>query len=179
VTEESKRLRESIRSVPDFPKQGIVFRDITTLLKDPEALREAGASLLARYRHLRIDKVAAIESRGFILGGILAEKLGVGFVPIRKPGKLPAAVARKEYSLEYGTDALEIHRDAIRPGERVLLHDDLLATGGTAKAACSLIEELGGVVVGVAFLIELQFLAGRDALRGYDVYSLVQYGAER
>jgi adenine phosphoribosyltransferase len=179
VTEENKRLRESIRSVPDFPKQGIVFRDITTLLKDPEALREAGASLLARYRHLRIDKVAAIESRGFILGGILAEKLGVGFVPIRKPGKLPAAVARKEYSLEYGTDALEIHRDAIRPGERVLLHDDLLATGGTAKAACSLIEELGGVVVGVAFLIELQFLAGRDALRGYDVYSLVQYGAER
>lgn len=179
MTEENKRLRESIRSVPDFPKQGIVFRDITTLLKDPEALREAGASLLARYRHLRIDKVAAIESRGFILGGILAEKLGVGFVPIRKPGKLPAAVARKEYSLEYGTDALEIHRDAIRPGERVLLHDDLLATGGTAKAACSLIEELGGVVVGVAFLIELQFLAGRDALRGYDVYSLVQYGAER
>jgi len=165
--------------VPDFPKPGIVFRDITTLLKDPEALREAGARLLARYRHLRIDKVAGIESRGFILGGILAEKLGVGFVPIRKPGKLPAAVARKEYSLEYGTDALEIHRDAIRPGERVLLHDDLLATGGTAKAACSLIEELGGVVVGVAFLIELQFLSGRDALRGYDVYSLVQYGVER
>jgi adenine phosphoribosyltransferase len=165
--------------VPDFPKQGIVFRDITTLLKDPEALREATESLLARYRHLRIDKVAGIESRGFILGGILAEKLGVGFVPIRKPGKLPAAVARKEYSLEYGTDALEIHRDAIRPGERVLLHDDLLATGGTAKAACLLIEELGGVVVGVAFLIELQFLSGRDALRGYDVYSLVQYRAER
>ena len=150
-----------IRSVPDFPKKGIVFRDITTLLKSKGAFARAIDLLHDHYKGSRIDKVVSVESRGYILGAPLAYKLGAGFVPIRKPGKLPAATLRQEYALEYGTDAVEIHRDAVAVGERVLLHDDLLATGGTAAAACQLVEKLGGKVVGVSFLIELAFLQGR------------------
>ncbi len=171
-------LQSSIRTVPDFPKKGIMFRDITTLLKDPAMLRAAVDALTEKYRALKIDAVAGIESRGFILGAPLAYNLGVGFLPIRKPGKLPAAVTRQEYSLEYGTDAIEIHNDAVRKGMRVLLHDDLLATGGTMGAACTLVEKLGGVVVGVSFLLELEFLKGRAFLAGRDVHSLVRYAQE-
>ncbi|MFN0156685.1 MAG: adenine phosphoribosyltransferase [Bacteroidota bacterium] len=171
-------LIEAIRSVPDFPKKGIVFRDITTLLKNPTALREAVELLYSEAKKHNIEIVAGIESRGFILGGILAHELGVGFVPIRKPGKLPAEKLRQEYSLEYGTDAIEIHRDAILPGTRVLLHDDLLATGGTMAAACKLVEGLGGKIAAISFLIELSFLNGRQSLAGYDIHSLIQYQSE-
>jgi adenine phosphoribosyltransferase len=173
-----RTLHDSIRSIPDFPKRGIMFRDITTLLKDPQHLHEAAQLLSAHAAGHRITKVAGIESRGFILGGVLADTLQAGFVPIRKPGKLPAEKLRQDYALEYGTDALEIHRDAIANGDRVLLHDDLLATGGTARAACTLIERLGGTVVGISFLVELTSLHGRDALRGYDVFSLLQFEGE-
>lgn len=171
-------LLKTIRSIPDFPKKGIVFRDITTLLKNPAALREALDRCAARYADTAVDKVVGVESRGFILGGALAARLGAGFVPVRKPGKLPAATLRQEYALEYGTDAIEVHADAIGKGERVLMHDDLLATGGTMAAACRLVESLGGKIVGVSFLIELSFLHGRNLLAPYDVYSLVQYDAE-
>jgi adenine phosphoribosyltransferase len=171
-------LRAAIRTVPDFPKRGIMFRDITTLLKDPTMYRAAVDAFVEHYRGRTLDAVAGIESRGFILGGALADRLGVGFIPIRKPGKLPAEVSRQEYALEYGTDAIEIHTDAIRPGMKVLLHDDLLATGGTITAACALIERLGGVVEGLSFLIELDFLQARARLTGRDVFSLVRYESE-
>jgi adenine phosphoribosyltransferase len=174
----ARTLRDSIRSIPDFPKRGIMFRDITTLLKDPRHLHEAAGLLAAHAAGHGITKVAGIESRGFILGGLLADTLQAGFIPIRKPGKLPAEKLRQDYALEYGTDALEIHRDAIAGGDRVLLHDDLLATGGTARAACTLIERLGGTVVSISFLVELTSLHGRDALRGYDVFSLLQFEGE-
>lgn len=171
-------LKEYIRSVQDFPKKGIVFRDITTLLKNPAALKEAFEQLYDSTKGLKIDKVVGIESRGFIFGAILAEKLDVGFVPVRKPGKLPAETEKEFYDLEYGQDSIEIHKDAISPGDKVLLHDDLLATGGTAKAAINLIEKLGGEVVQVSFLIELSFLNGREKLKGYNVKSLVNYMSE-
>ena len=171
-------LARSIRSVPGFPKPGIVFRDITTLLKDPAALRQAADAIAARYAQERITHVVGVESRGFILGSILAYTLGAGFVPVRKPGKLPAATLRETYALEYGTDALEIHTDAIAPGDRVLVHDDLLATGGTAAAACALVERLGGTVVGVSFLIELAFLRGRLRLPGQNIHALITYNEE-
>jgi adenine phosphoribosyltransferase len=171
-------LRDSIRSVPDFPKPGIVFRDITTLLKDPGAFRVALDSLAALAGHAPVDSVACIESRGFLFGGALAHRLSAGCVPIRKPGKLPSRTLHEEYALEYGTDALEIHADAVRPGDRVLVHDDLLATGGTALAACRLVERLGGVVTGVIFLVELTFLRGRDRLHAYPVSSVLQYDSE-
>jgi adenine phosphoribosyltransferase len=171
-------LASSIRSVPDFPKKGIVFRDITTLLKDRIAFREAVDVFYERYRDERVDKVVCVESRGFILGAALALKLGAGFVPIRKRGKLPAQTLQEEYSLEYGTDVVEIHADAIRPGERILVHDDLLATGGTISAACRLVEKLGGKILGLSFLIELNFLRGRDQLKGYDIFSVIQYESE-
>lgn len=167
-----------IRSVPDFPKKGIVFRDITTLLKDKEALARAIDSLYEHYKEMKIGKVVSIESRGYILGAPLAYKLGAGFVPIRKPGKLPAATLRQEYALEYGTDAVEIHKDAISAGERILMHDDLLATGGTIAAACQLVEKLGGKIVGVSFLIELTFLQARKRLPQYDIFSLIKYESE-
>ena len=167
-----------IRTVPDFPRKGIMFRDITTLLKDGPAFAQAVDLLEKRYRQTKADKVVGIESRGFILGAPLALRLGAGFVPARKPGKLPAPVARQEYALEYGTDAIEIHRDALQPGERVLLHDDLLATGGTMTAACRLVESLGGTIIGISFLIELSFLKGRAKLTPYDVFSLLQYDSE-
>lgn len=171
-------LKETIRDVPDFPKKGIIFKDITTLLKNPEALSFAVEELYNLAKNIKINKVAGIESRGFILGGILAEKLKAGFVPIRKPGKLPSEKLSESYSLEYGTDSIEIHKDAIVPGDIVLLHDDLLATGGTMKAACNLVEKLGGKVVLVSFLIELSFLKGREKLREYDIHSLIQYDSE-
>jgi adenine phosphoribosyltransferase len=173
-----KQLSEAIRSIPDFPKKGIVFRDITTLLKDADALQSAVALLMKHYEHSKIDKVVCIESRGFILGSALALSLGAGFVPIRKKGKLPAEVIREQYALEYGTDVIEMHVDAIQPGERILLHDDLLATGGTMCAAVKLVEKLQANIVGISFLIELSFLQGRKNLKKYDIYSLVQYDKE-
>jgi adenine phosphoribosyltransferase len=168
----------AIRSVPDFPKAGIVFRDITTLLKDPRLFKRANAVFAERYGNRKIDKVVGIESRGFILGASLALEIGAGFVPIRKKGKLPAPTIHEEYSLEYGTDSIEIHKDAILPGERILIHDDLLATGGTVAAACKLIDRLGGTIVELAFLVELTFLGGRTKLGGREVFSLVQYDKE-
>jgi adenine phosphoribosyltransferase len=171
-------IKKYIRTIENFPKPGIMFRDITTLLKEPDGLKTSFNALLKFTEGLKIDKVVGIESRGFMLGAMLAERLNAGFVPIRKPGKLPAETVKEEYSLEYGTDAIEIHKDAIETGESVLLHDDLLATGGTAGAAVNLIEKLGGKVVQVSFIIELSFLKGRDKLKGYDVRSLVDYDCE-
>ncbi len=173
-----EELIRTIRSVPDFPKQGIVFRDITTLLKDPAAFQRAADVLYEKYKNERVDKVVSIESRGYILGAVLAYRLKAGFVPIRKPGKLPAETISETYTLEYGTDTLEIHTDAIRAGERVLIHDDLLATGGTVQAACRLVERLGGVILGVSFLIELDFLKGRQKLGSRDVFSIIRYDKE-
>lgn len=170
----SKRFEKKIRTVPDFPKQGIMFKDITTVLKEKKMFSETVDMLAALYKGRRIDKVVSIESRGFIFGAALAYKLGAGFVPVRKPNKLPAEKIREEYVLEYGTDALEIHTDALRKGERVLLHDDLLATGGTAGAACRLVEKVGGKVIGLCFLIELTFLNGREKLNDYEIISLIK-----
>jgi len=171
-------LKQYIRSVKDFPKPGIMFRDITTILKDPVALKLTAKMLFEKAENLDITKVVGIESRGFIFGSMLANKLDVGFVLIRKPGKLPAETLKETYALEYGTDTIEIHKDAIKPGDKVLLHDDLLATGGTAEAACKLIEKLGGKVLQASFIIELSFLKGREHLKNYDVQSLVDYKDE-
>ncbi len=171
-------LKDLIRDVRDFPKKGIIFKDITTLLKNPKGLNNSVEELCNYAKNKGITKVAGIESRGFILGGIIAEKLNAGFIPIRKPGKLPSEKISESYLLEYGSDSIEIHKDAIQPGDKVLLHDDLLATGGTMEAACKLIEKLGGEVVQISFLIELDFLNGRDKLKSYDVRSIIQYGSE-
>jgi adenine phosphoribosyltransferase len=171
-------LSASIRSVPDFPKLGIVFRDITTLLKDPRGFRTVNEILVERYKGSKIDKVVGIESRGFFFGASLALQLGAGFVPIRKKGKLPAETIREEYALEYGTDIMEIHKDAIVKGERILLHDDLLATGGTIAAATKLVERLGGTIVEIAFLIELAFLNGRRNLGGHEIFSIIKVEKE-
>ncbi|MGH9789215.1 MAG: adenine phosphoribosyltransferase [Candidatus Acidiferrales bacterium] len=168
-------LKRLIREVPNWPKPGILFYDITTLLKDPQGFRALIDSLYNHYDTHPVDIVAGIEARGFIFGPALAYRLGAGFVPIRKPNKLPADKAREEYALEYGTDAVEIHRDAVRAGQRVLVVDDLLATGGTAAAAARLVQKLGGKVVGCGFAIELTFLHGRQKLEGLDVFSLLQY----
>jgi adenine phosphoribosyltransferase len=173
-----EELIRTIRSVPDFPKPGIVFRDITTLLKDKSAFARAVDILYEHYKHERIDKVVSIESRGYVLGAVLAYRMNAGFVPIRKPGKLPAETLREEYTLEYGTDAVEMHADAIRRGERVLVHDDLLATGGTAQAACKLVERAGGIIISVSFLIELSFLKGRERLPKHDIFSILRYDSE-
>lgn len=167
-----------IRAVPDFPKKGIMFRDITTLLKDREAFAYVVEEFYRHYKDRKIDKVVSVESRGFIFGSVLAYRLGAGFVPIRKPGKLPAEVIRQEYQLEYGTDSMEIHTDSIQPGERVLVHDDLLATGGTVAAACKLIERLQGKVEGICFLIELTPLNGRKAIPEKDIFSLIEYDTD-
>ncbi len=161
--------------MPDFPKPGILFYDITTLLKDAAAFRRLADDLTARYQDSRIDKVVGIESRGFIFGGVLADRLKAGFVPVRKPGKLPADCFEVKYSLEYGSNTLTIHRDAIGMGERILIVDDLLATGGTAEATISLVRQLGGEVVGLNFLVELQGLKGREKLAGYPVHSTILY----
>lgn len=174
----SSYLKKYIRNVKDFPKKGIMFRDITTILKDSAAFKTTAARLFEQAENLDVNKVVGIESRGFIFGSILAERLDAGFIPIRKPGKLPAETVRETYSLEYGTDSIEIHKDAIKPGDKILLHDDLLATGGTAAAACKLIERLGGKIIQVSFIIELSFLKGREKLKGYNVHSLVKYDSE-
>ena len=174
----SEDLKKYIRSVKDFPKPGIVFRDITTILKDPIQFKLTARLLFEHAENLDVNKVVGIESRGFIFGSLLAEKLDAGFIPIRKPGKLPAETVKETYSLEYGTDSIEMHRDAIQPGDKVLLHDDLLATGGTAEAACKLIEKLGGKVMQISFIIELSFLKGREKLKNYNVISLVDYDSE-
>lgn len=168
-------LREMIREVPDFPKPGINFYDITTLLKRPEGLRLTVDALAAQYEGAQVDAVVGIEARGFIFAPALAYHLRAGFVPVRKPRKLPAEVATISYDLEYGQDTLQIHRDAIGDGHRVLIADDLLATGGTARAVVDLVEGLGGKVVGLVFVVELEFLPGRAKLEGYDVRSLIKY----
>ena len=168
-------LASTVRSVADFPVEGILFYDITTMLKNPDALKESVDQLANHYQDAGIDLVVGVESRGFIFGMPLAYKFGVGFVPVRKPGKLPAEKLAESYELEYGTNTLEIHIDAIKPGQRVLVVDDLLATGGTAKATCALVEKLGGQVVGTAFVIELNFLKGREKLQGYEVFALLKY----
>lgn len=168
-------LKTKIRHVPDFPKPGILFYDITTLLNDRQGFQDTIAALTAPYRNRGVEQVVGIESRGFILGAAVANALGAGFVPIRKPGKLPSRCYREDYALEYGTDGLEIHEDAVRSGQRVLLVDDVLATGGTAKAASGLVRRIGGELIGLSFLIELNFLNGRDKLAGEDVYSVLQY----
>ena len=174
----SEQLKNYIRSIKDFPVKGIMFRDITTLLKDPDAINLTLKELLSFTDGVKIDEVVGIESRGFIFGSMLAQKLGVGFIPARKPGKLPAETESQIYQLEYGEDKIEIHKDAISPGDKVLLHDDLLATGGTAQAAVKLIEKLGGEVVQVSFIIELTFLQGKEKLKGYNVKTLVTYDDE-
>ncbi len=168
-------LKQLIRDVPDFPIPGIIFKDITTLLKEPEAFGEVIDRLADEFIDENVDVVVAIESRGFIFGAPLAYELGAGFVPVRKFGKLPAETVTKEYALEYGTSSLEIHVDAIESGQRVLVVDDLLATGGTARATAELVESLGGEIVAVAFVVELTFLSGREKLQGYRVVSLIQY----
>ena len=168
-------LQQSIRDVPDFPTKGILFKDITTLLKDPVLFGNAVKAMRDAVEGRKIDVVASIEARGFIFGSALAYLLGAGFVPIRKPGKLPAKTVMEKYELEYGTDQVEMHADAIRPGQQVLLVDDLLATGGTALAACKLIEQLGGKVEVVLFLIELAFLKGRKLLNKYELVSIITY----
>lgn len=171
-------LKTYIRNVKDFPKTGIMFRDITTLLNNPEAFDYTLNKLYEFAKDLKINKVVGIESRGFIFGSLLAHKLNCGFVPVRKPGKLPAEKVSISYSLEYGEDKLEMHKDAIQPGDRVLVHDDLLATGGTMNAVCQLIEKLGGEIVQLSFIIELSFLNGREKLKSYDVRSIVNYENE-
>ena len=168
-------LKSKIRHVPDFPKAGILFYDVTTLLRDPEGFRLAIDSLSTPYRGRQIDIVVGIESRGFILGAAVADRIGAGFVPVRKLGKLPATTVRATYDLEYGSDSLEVHKDAVEPGQRVLIVDDLLATGGTARATVGLVKQLGGRVEGVAFLIELIDLNGRKQLQGEHILAVLQY----
>ncbi len=168
-------LRAMIRDVPDFPQEGIVFKDIMPLLADPGALRETVDRLAEWAEPKTPDVILAVEARGYITGGALAWKLGCGFAAARKPGKLPWKTVSVQYALEYGFDTLELHEDAISNGQRVLIHDDLLATGGTAKATVELVEGLDGIVVGLPFIIELEFLNGREKLEGYEVFSLIQY----
>jgi adenine phosphoribosyltransferase len=168
-------LKKLIREVPDFPKPGILFYDITTLLKDKAGLRAVIDALQAQYQRAGIDTVLGVEARGFIFAPALALALGAGFVPVRKPKKLPAETVAVSYQLEYGTDTLEIHKDAIQPGQNVLILDDLLATGGTAAAVAKLVEKLGGRVAGLGFVVELDFLHGREKLEGYEVFSLLHY----
>src|ERR671927_808711 len=171
-------LRALIREIPDFPSPGIGFKDITPVLADPAGLDAAVSGLAEQARPLEVDVVIGAEARGFLLGPALARELGAGFVLARKPGKLPAETVRAEYALEYGIDALELHTDAVASGARVLVHDDLLATGGTARTLCRLVEQLGGTVTGCGFLIELAFLNGREALEGYEGCALISYDSE-
>lgn len=171
-------LKEHIRYVKDFPKPGIMFRDITTLLKDPSAINFTLNQLMGFVENQKVTKVVGIESRGFIFGALLANKLNAGFVPARKPGKLPAETAFAKYELEYGSDTIEIHKDAITSDDNVLIHDDLLATGGTADAACRVVEQLGGKIIQLSFIIELTFLHGRQKINRYDIHSIVKYDSE-
>jgi len=172
---EVDQLKSRIRSVPDFPKPGILFYDITTLLQDPEGFRLAVDELSRPFTGQGIDVVVGIESRGFILGSVVADRIGAGFSPVRKPGKLPSKTMKASYDLEYGADALEIHHDAVAPGQRILIVDDLLATGGTARATCDLVKGLGADVHAVAFLIELVELGGRNRLTGERLHAVLQY----
>tara|TARA_R110002050_G_scaffold1244_2_gene8489 strand:- start:14968 stop:15483 length:516 start_codon:yes stop_codon:yes gene_type:complete len=169
------QLKAKIRDIPDFPKKGIMFKDITPLVQDPTSLRLAIAGLIAPFKNTEITAVAGMEARGFIFGSLVAWELNVGFIPLRKPGKLPYDVQSVDYQLEYGDASLEAHIDAINPGDRILLIDDLLATGGTAKASCQLVEKLGGEVIACAFVVELATLDGRDQLSHYPIHSLIQY----
>ncbi|MBN2190752.1 MAG: adenine phosphoribosyltransferase [Candidatus Aureabacteria bacterium] len=168
-------LKKAIRDIPDFPKDGIIFKDITPLLADGELFRQAIDIMYRKFKNEEIDKVAAIESRGFIFGSALANRLGAGFIPIRKKGKLPHTTINADYALEYGTSSVEIHSDAVSKGERILLVDDLLATGGTMKASAELIEKLEGEIVGICFLINLTFLKGIEKLTKYKIYSLIEF----
>ncbi|MBI4368584.1 MAG: adenine phosphoribosyltransferase [Candidatus Omnitrophica bacterium] len=170
-----ENLRQFIRDIPDFPKKGIIFKDITPLLKNGPALRFACDQMAENFKTKKIDQVVGIESRGFILSPVLAYQLGAGFVPVRKKGKLPAAKEAVSYVLEYGEDSLEMHLDAVRAGTQVIIVDDLLATGGTAEAVIQLVEKLGGTVLGLAFLVELTFLKGRERLKNYPIHSLIRY----
>jgi adenine phosphoribosyltransferase len=174
----SRELKKYIRSIPNFPIKGVKFRDITTLLKEPEGINKTIDELVNFTEEIKIDKIVGIESRGFIFGSLLSQRLCVGFIPARKPGKLPAATESQTYQLEYGEDSIEIHKDAINKGDKILIHDDLLATGGTAQATVKLIEKLGGEVVQLSFIIELTFLKGRDKLKGYDIKSIICYDSE-
>jgi adenine phosphoribosyltransferase len=171
-------IKSVIRTVPNWPKEGIMFRDITTLLENPAAFGYVIQQFVEKYRGKNIDKIAGIESRGFIFGAPLAKELGIPFVLIRKKGKLPAATVAQEYALEYGTDVIEIHQDAIAPGDKVLIVDDLLATGGTMRAACTLVEQVQGIVESIAFVINLPDLHGREKLQGYDIFHLVEFEGE-
>lgn len=168
-------LKNYIRDIPDFPKKGIIFKDITTLLQDKKAFACAIDALADNFRDKRIDLVVAVDARGFILGGAVAHKLGTGFVPVRKKGKLPYKTNSVTYELEYGSDTLEMHDDAVKAGDKILIIDDLLATGGTVKAVADLINKAGGEIIGIGFLIELTFLKGIEKLKGYPVYSLIKY----
>lgn len=171
-------LKSVIRTIPHFPKQGIMFRDITTLLQDAEAFNYVIGQLAERYKDKKIDFIVGIESRGFIIGGALAHKLGLGFVPIRKAGKLPGETESVEYELEYGKDKVEIHKDALKSGNRIVLVDDLIATGGTAKASCELIEKIGGEIVECAFIIDLPDLKGKEKLAKYNLFTMVEFEGE-
>lgn len=168
-------LKSKIRDIPNFPRKGVIFRDIGPLLEDKEALGYAAGRLAAKYKDKKIDKIVGVDARGFILAGIMAERLGAGLVMVRKKGKLPSQTEKEEFNLEYGRAILEVHRDSIRPGERVLLVDDVLATGGTMGATAKLVEKVGGQIVGMAFLVILDYLAGRKKLKQYDLFSLVNY----
>jgi len=173
--EPAEELKKLIREVPDWPKPGILFYDLTTLMKSGEGFRRVLDVLTERYRGQGIELVMAVEARGFIFGGALADRLGAGFIPVRKPNKLPAETAAVTYALEYGTDTVEVHKDAVKPGQRLLVVDDLLATGGTAAACAQLARSLGAQIAGIAFVVELTFLGGRKKLEGYEVFSLLQY----
>jgi adenine phosphoribosyltransferase len=171
-------LKNAIRSIPGFPKEGIIFRDITTLMQNPEAFKEANDAFYERYKNQNIDKIVGIDARGFVFGAVLAYKLGIGFIPVRKKGKLPFKTISKTYSLEYGTAEIELHDDAISKGDRVIIVDDLIATGGTVSAAISLVEQLGGEVLECAFVVELPELKGREEIKDYKVFSLVEFDGE-
>ena len=178
ANKDSDFIKSKIRTIPNFPKPGIMFRDITTLLGDKEGFDKVIEVFYNRYKNMGIDVVAGIEARGFIFGPVLASRLGVGFVPIRKPGKLPGEVESEEYALEYGVDKVEIHKDAIKLGQRVLVIDDLIATGGTAQASCNLIEKIGGQVVECGFVIDLPALKGKEKLSRWNVFSIVEFEGE-
>lgn len=171
-------LKQKIRNIPDFPKKGVVFRDITTLLGDAEAFKYSVDRMVEYWRGKKIDAVLGAEARGFIFGAVIAYKLGVGFIPVRKPGKLPYKTCQASYDLEYGKNILQMHIDAIKKGDKILIVDDLVATGGTAKAKVELVEKMGGEVVGFCFLIELEFLNPRKILKDYDIFSLIKYKSE-
>ncbi len=168
-------LKKTIREVPDWPKEGILFYDITTLLKDADAFKKAIDAMCKPYEGRKIDAMLGVESRGFIFASVMAERLGTGFIPVRKPGKLPSSVISETYALEYGEDTIEMHEDAVQPGQKILIVDDLLATGGTAQAACNLVKKAGGEVAGCCFMVELTFLNGREKLADYELFSLLLY----